>query len=172
MPLPNNEKNFTLRTSVVEFLQSLVYSIDIGKNHDGAVQSCRVYLEEFETKECPSDIGELIRVVADGGAVDGAYNVANLVRARGKLLISRFKSFERTAPPDCAITITLAGELILAEPPDIDELLSIMDRAVHRTSINPYSIDIRKVENSPWIVDYSDDRATSYLRQTVVLPIR
>ena len=133
-----------INSAVSEFLESLVYSLDVDRLHSGAIVTYRVYLESQDLF-CSRDIMKGLQILmVSGESVDGFYNIANLVKARGRFSPRRFQASSRVGD---AITLNIDGELFLDEAIDVRSLLKIAHLVKHDPSNNEYSIKVSCVEN-------------------------
>jgi len=141
--------------SAVEFLESLVYSLEVSKFPSGEIFKSRAYLERLENYFCPADANQGLRnIAASGKPVQGFFNIANLVKVRGHFHIKKLDCHFRFAD---AITITLSGELVPDETIDVESLLQIAHLVDHSVTSNPYSIQVERIPDPlkiparPWM---------------------
>ena len=129
--------------TVVEYLEQLVYSLYVERFPDGPYRAVIARLE-FQTLFCSMDvITGLHSIVVSGEPVDGFYNIANLVKARGRF---HPKSLQVNSMGGVT-TLSMEGELSLDETIDVESLLKIAPFVEHNVSNNSYSIEIRMVES-------------------------
>jgi hypothetical protein len=131
-----------INSAVSEFLESLVYSLDVYRSPNGSILKARVHLERSELY-CSLNIArELHHILYNDWSIDGFYNIANLVKARGHL---RLESTDISTgdPALGAPSISLSGELFLDETIKVDELLKIAPFVEH-VADNHYSINVQE----------------------------
>jgi len=128
---------------VREFLESLVYSLDVKRFPNGSILKARVHLEKSELYCSIDTARELRHIICNNRSIDGFYNIANLVKARGHL---RLKSTDiSTEDPVLGVpSISLSGELFLDEEIKINELLKIAPFVEHIAN-NQYSINVEEI---------------------------
>jgi hypothetical protein len=135
--------NKVINIEVREFLESLVYSLDVKRFPDGSILKARVYLEKSELC-CSFDIArELRQILCKDWYIDGFYNIANLVKARGHLHLGTTDI--STEDPVLGVpSISLSGELFLDEEIKINELLKIAPFVEH-VADNQYSLNVEEI---------------------------
>lgn len=140
----------------MEFLESLTMSLDVSmitvqKGHGDVfriqqkVCEFKVYLERFEIYGMlpDKDIRSLVQQSMTFSGVDGFFNVANLVKARGLLQLKVDCHKAAAKPGTCSkLEVNISGGVSLDESIDIDELLQITPFTQDLPTINPFSINI------------------------------
>jgi hypothetical protein len=132
-----------INIEVREFLESLVYSLDVKRFPDGSILKARVHLEKSELYCSIDTARELRHILCNNRSIDGFYNIANLVKARGHLRLGATDI--STWNPDLSDpSISLSGELFLDEEIKINELLSIAPFVEH-VAKNQYSLNVQEI---------------------------
>jgi hypothetical protein len=148
--------------TALNFLESLTMSLDVSrvvlrKGHgdvfivEERVLDFKVYLEEFDIGGmlADEDMRSLWQSAMTFSAIDGFFNVANLVKARGifqpKIDFSRPAAVPNTLSKT---SITISGGVSLEESINVDELLQISPFTKDLPTINPFSINIDRIKKS------------------------
>jgi hypothetical protein len=129
--------------SAVQFLESLVYSLDVVLRSEGKrVISAEAYAN-VQDYPCSPNLAEgFAELMRSGTGINGVYNLVGLAKTQG---IVQLKSLGcRSGQVEGLSTITIEAWLVPTETIDLESLLKATPQRTI-ASVNDYRINIRRV---------------------------